>query len=578
MTETCEICGDTFESERGLHIHQSQVHPESEHICPVCGDDFDSERGLHIHQSQVHEKDEGDEKEDQAQDKENDGNEEEKDQKTQGDRLSEKELVQIVGGGIEHLENFLEEERSIETLKRLLEDEKLAQDREKAKKILQEAINQKEFGKDFDQALEELDQMKLVLSDMKEKELGERSFDGDELDEIEPMTAVNLMEGDFSDMKEFLEDKNPSLDQIDDLIEAESNGKERNNVMELLKSTKHQKRLFVDIEAAKESINEVETDLNDIMKESSYVHPKSLEDYGPHKKVEEEETEKSDLRDKLSSYGYSDDELKELDTEDLETLLDAINEKKDIIEDLEVDFEDEELSDVDLENLKDLKEEREEREKLIDSLVEKGMDEKMLRDSSTPDLRKLDQSTDSSKEDDNSNQEPSEGSESEEDERDEEEIEREAEEDLEMLMGAVKSVETEQEEEDETTDTVEQLKDYKENIQDIFSRGSETEKEGQIRDKEVIELLEEYRDLDDMEKAIKTAHVMKGYLEFKMNIPQELTYHQLASELEERDIEDMKILTEFFEKMAEDQYLEKISIENLDQVIEASEQTAKNMG
>ncbi len=64
----CEECGESFGTERGLHIHQTQQHggddedssskeesSDDERVeCPVCGDVFDTKRGMHIHRGEVH--------------------------------------------------------------------------------------------------------------------------------------------------------------------------------------------------------------------------------------------------------------------------------------------------------------------------------------------------------------------------------------------------------------------------------------------------------------------------------------------------------------------------------------------
>ncbi|MDY6771472.1 MAG: zinc ribbon domain-containing protein [Candidatus Nanohaloarchaea archaeon] len=71
----CDVCGETFDTRRGLLSHRkrhsseerasassgtSEASAETTSVktetyeCDVCGDEFDSERGLHIHQSVKH--------------------------------------------------------------------------------------------------------------------------------------------------------------------------------------------------------------------------------------------------------------------------------------------------------------------------------------------------------------------------------------------------------------------------------------------------------------------------------------------------------------------------------------------
>ncbi len=62
---SCDECGESFGTERGLHIHETQQHKDEDEseeessedegvACPVCGDVFDTERGMHIHKGEVH--------------------------------------------------------------------------------------------------------------------------------------------------------------------------------------------------------------------------------------------------------------------------------------------------------------------------------------------------------------------------------------------------------------------------------------------------------------------------------------------------------------------------------------------
>jgi DNA-directed RNA polymerase subunit RPC12/RpoP len=50
----CPECGRSFDTERGLHIHQTQIHGGSGYECEICGDEFDTKRGLHIHEGMKH--------------------------------------------------------------------------------------------------------------------------------------------------------------------------------------------------------------------------------------------------------------------------------------------------------------------------------------------------------------------------------------------------------------------------------------------------------------------------------------------------------------------------------------------
>lgn len=66
---TCEECGKTFSTEKGLKVHRQRSHEKEEEKeeveeekfrCEKCGKEFDTKRGLSIHQSQMHKEEEKD--------------------------------------------------------------------------------------------------------------------------------------------------------------------------------------------------------------------------------------------------------------------------------------------------------------------------------------------------------------------------------------------------------------------------------------------------------------------------------------------------------------------------------------
>jgi len=78
----------------------------------------------------------------------------------------------------------------------------------------------------------------------------------------------------------------------------------------------------------------------------------------------------------------------------------------------------------------------------------------------------------------------------------------------------------------------------------------ETENSGFDKSK-TIEVLESYSEGEDRDAAVKTAQVMKGYLEYALGIERELTYAELADEMESRELESENIdtLIEFYRSM-----------------------------
>ncbi|MFB6166968.1 MAG: hypothetical protein ABEJ62_01765, partial [Candidatus Nanohaloarchaea archaeon] len=188
-----------------------------------------------------------------------------------------------------------------------------------------------------------------------------------------------------------------------------------------------------------------------------------------------------------------------------------LEEKREIADDLGVNIPDEQLREVSLEELERLRQEKEKREELIEEL-EDDFDEDILNQASLEDLEKIARERRSS-----------DTVEEEEEDKDREEMETEAEEDLQMLMGAVK----EEEEEDSGEGLRDQLRHVAgvgDRVREIFRRGGGSGEEKNIRKQKVLQLLDEYSDLEKKEAAIKTAHILKGYLEFKFEIEREMTY------------------------------------------------------
>ncbi|MFB6190154.1 MAG: hypothetical protein ABEJ91_01140, partial [Candidatus Nanohaloarchaea archaeon] len=242
---------------------------------------------------------------------------------------------------------------------------------------------------------------------------------------------------------------------------------------------------------------------------------------------------------------------------------DELEKKREIADELDVEISDEELRQIPVEELERLRDEKTEREQLIGKL-EDEFDEEMLRKASLEDLRKLEREhTGSSAEEERQ------------EEKDREEMEVEAEEDLEMLMGAVSG-----DEEDESSEGIrEQLKNLgnvRTRVREIFRRGgSEDKEEKKMRKKKVLELLEDYQDLDTEEASIKTAHIVKGYLEYKLEIEREMTYGELADELDRRNGKYFDEMQEFFSSMAKDEYADTIEEEKMESVVETAKKVVK---
>lgn len=499
--------------------------------------------------------------------------------------IEEEKLVSIIGGTIEDLKEYVEEQNpDSKLLNRLLEDEKAAKDRKTAKEYLRKKLKEQKVGGDFRKARKELEDVQNTLEHIKRQEIGARDFSKEETEDIDSVKEIGLLEGDFEDVKEFVNDRNPSVEKTRELIEGEKKAQDRKKVKSLLRTFIRQKKLYKDINNAEYHIGKVKEDFAEIEEESEYISPDLLDTHEPHDAVEEKVDEASesevskgeneesngdpvdeDTEGKSSEQKKEQDDVVEEETEQEDNS--ELEEKKALLEDLDVDMSDEKLREIDKSQLEALKDEKSEREKLIDDLKEIGMDEDELRSSSTKDLKTLKEELDGS-EDTEASDDPGESSEDDSG-KDEQELEEEAEEDLEMLMGSVKDSGSE----DEGRDTLDQLKDMKQQFKDLWNTPEkEDEEETGIDADKVVDLLDHYEERPGKEQAIKTAHVMKGFLEYRMDIDREMTYEELAETLDEveKASDDIEVLQKFFERMSEDEYTDQIQVDNMDQVIASS--------
>jgi len=287
---------------------------------------------------------------------------------------------------------------------------------------------------------------------------------------------------------------------------------------------------------------------------------------------EEKLKKKRELVEHLTDYGYEKEDLAGKSLEELDKTIDKVKTKKELMGELGVDMPDEQISEIELQQLQDLKQEKEERKELIESLSEKGIDREKLEQSSTGDLRKLKSEMESD------NQEQPE----EEHDKEQEEINEEAEEDLEMLMGSVQPDQAE-ETEDKNKDPLKAFKDAKKQFSDSWNNLTSKEKEGKdqknVKRKKMMDLLEEYRQMDTRESSIKTAQVLKGYLETLMSIKRELTYGELAESLKEVDEgdENVETLIQFYETMEQSEYMGQIPISDMTPILNAAENTVSEL-
>lgn len=433
------------------------------------------------------------------------------------------DLIDLVGGTVDEMKEFIEEKPLTgNQLKDVLNAEKRVKDRKTAKKFLEKKIKKRKVGEDVQKARDDLEELKEDLSDVQEDE-GLNDIKDDSKDEA---TEGSKDEKNSKEPDENAEEDNESQDEEDT------------------------------DDAKKDSEDEEENEDNNDNEEDE------KEKEGDEEKDPEGEEENSDEEDESSEDNGVEDEDSENESKEEDEKSDS-ERKKEIAEELELDMSDEELEAFSLEDLEKIKSEKDHREELIDKLSGDGMEEEDLRNSSTEDLEKIAASLDEKKE----NQE------------EHEEMREEAEEDLEMLMGAVRR-DDDEDEEDDGKNTKEKLQDLKSSIKDKLNRkgGDSEEAETGINADKVEEVLDQYRELGDEEASIKTAHIMKGYLEQTLGIKRELTYREMAENMPVDEDESIKELAEFFVKMHREQYTGKFSVVDSDEIIDTCEDVINQLG
>ncbi|MFB6193226.1 MAG: hypothetical protein ABEK00_03155 [Candidatus Nanohaloarchaea archaeon] len=465
------------------------------------------------------------------------------------DKLEVDEVSSFVTSSVEEFKQKVKNtEVSKKDLEALKSAEKSGKNRSKVIEFIDSQIEKIEISEDLDIAEKDLEGIQGLLDDV--AELEETDISGEERSDIEQDRLIELVGGTVDDIKSFVRDENPSVEVLDLLLKSEKKVKDRKTAKSFINKRIEKKKVENDLEKTRSDIESLERDIESVEKDtgSEDGEETSEDESSSGGQDSDEETEEEEV----SQEEIENDEDKDRDEEANESEKSEessdLDRKKEIAESLEVDYSGEELKEIPLEELETIKEEKEERSELITRLEDEGLDSEKLQKASTSDLRKVaEEALDQS---DSSNAES---------EKSEEEIREEAEEDLQMLMGAVK--EDEEEEESESSSPRERIDNLKERISSAIDRSSDEgmeESEG-MNDSDVKEVLDNYSDLENDEAVIKTAHVIKGYLETELGIQRELTYKELSEELPSEP-EEMKKLAEFFEKMHKEQYTQNIDI------------------
>ncbi len=431
--------------------------------------------------------------------------------------IDQDKLIDLVGGTVNELKSFVNDNPlTAEQLENVLNAEQRVKNRKTAKSFLEKKIKKREVGQDMEKAHEDLKELKDDLEKVREDEgLNVEKNSEEENTESEEPGDESESEADEDDEES---DEDDSEDEEPEEEKEEGESSEQNS--EDSEADEEQQG-----DEASEDSDEEESDENE---EDS----------------EKEQDEKSE------------DEEDEPDSDEEES-----SKKRELAEELELDMSDEELENFSVKDLEKIKSEKEHREHLIEKLSDQGMEEEDLRNSSTEDLEKIAESVDQK----------------EESKEEHEEMREEAEEDLEMLMGAVRW-DGEDEEKDDGKSTKEKIEDLKSNIREKLSRSNkDNDGEGSgINADRVSEILDQYRELEDEEASIKTAHIMKGFLERTLELEREMTYKELAETMPTED-DSMQSLAEFFLKLHREQYTGRFDVDDPNEIIDVCEEVIQKM-
>lgn len=463
--------------------------------------------------------------------------------------LDQSQIIELVEGTVKELKEYVNENFLYRRqLEEVLDAEKAGKNRKTAKRFLEKKIENKGIEEEIKESRRDLERLKDDVENLREhfeNYSEEFNFQEDERSEKDQEAANELLEITNSIIKD--------LKEADRIVNRSELEEKTNEVILALQNDDYGK------------VRDKLIEINEMGRKDSEEETEQEK-----QKLEQQDEKIERMKEIVSDIETSNQEAgnegeKEADPE--------LQEKKEVAKHLNTDYTEPDLEEISLEELKELKKEQEHREDLIDKLKDKGLDEDDLRQSSTSDLEKL---LESSR---NVDQTSSRFEEVDEDEgKSSEELKEEAEQDLERLQGAVSQTDLDETEFEETGDgsAVEKIERFKKEIKNRFEGSSESQSGG-MREDEVQNVLEKYREMDKSESSIKVAHVMKSYLESKLNVGREMTYRELADRIPENQNDEMRELSEFFEKMHKQEYTDSIQIENMDEVIDNCEAVLKEM-
>jgi len=486
------------------------------------------------------------------------------------------ELVSVIDGTVNDLKNYVSENDLTDNeIQQILETEKASKQRKTVIQFLEKTLENREVSSTLQLAKHEIDQIEGIVRELEDYQQFQEAA---ETEEIDTDTLLQLIGGTVDELRSYVKEHQLGKSELQELLDAEKTVKDRKTAKDIIQKELDRLNVEKDIEKAEEDIEQLREDIETIEAKTDpetepVIEENEDEDIDEIAEALEEvsneieENEEEDEEDVIEEIAEEDEEPEKEEEED-----NKLEEKKELVKDLDIEMTDEELKEIDIDHLKELREEKAHREELVEFLEDHGFDEEELKSATTKDLEKIKNSIDEPEEDS-----PEEETQEEEEEKDEEEIKEEAKEDLEMLMGAVKARDSKEEEEE---DRFEDLKQFKSKLTNVFSRDSDDEEEEDkgMTPENILDLLESYEELGDKEAAIKTAHIMKGYLEYTQDISREMTYKELADTLEGIDGESLERVLEFFRKMHIDQYTGDMEDINVDEAITAAKETVEELG
>jgi hypothetical protein len=477
---------------------------------------------------------------------------------------------------------------SVDDLEDMMRVEQKARDRKTVKEAIEDELHRRKVEESLSEAEHMLDEVARIFDDIEELEHLEP-----ESNNLSEEDVIDFVTGNVDEAEKMLNNNSYSADELGELLRAEEAGKDRKTLSVTLHERIREAEETEEIEDSEQKLREIEEAIKEVEAEEREGLGESTEEVRDSTEMDETEEEESENKktkneDAENSRNSStqeaeggqspkeeggrsegqneapgnEDEDGEEEPEEVENQKEFDKEKA--IEELSDSFDRQKLENASASDLENLLAQERHRRDLIEELGA-DFEKERLKQATIDDLEALKE--DVSEDADN-------GSQREESEKEEDEMKEEAEEDLKMLMGAAEG-----REEGESSEEG-KVEKFKQNVHDRFESLTSPPSKGgnntESRSKQALELLESYRDLSQEEAAIKTAHIMKGYLEHVLSIQREMTYLELSRELEDED-EVPDQLVNFFREMNKRQYTGNIQDLEVEEAIDNSVEAVEEL-